>query len=635
MRILTIHADFIEFQPLQKAIENPEKAELTKTKFEDCLVVFAAVERGDEVDLNQIALRTADEIEDVAYQVMAKRIVIYPWVHLTSNPASPSFALSALKEIERILIGKKEYEVHSSPFGYYKEFTIKCKGHPLSELSREIRIGEESKTLMKREKPPGETKPPEKLEVSESLKLEEKTKSRFYILTPEGELVENEKFDYKAHPMLKKFVDYEIKKVRAYDREPPHIKLMKEHGIADYEPGSDLGNFRWPPKGRLIKKLLEKRITDYCVDYGAIEVETPIMYDSQHPALKKYLNRFPARQYIVKSDEKEFFLRFAACFGQFLISHDMLITYKNLPFKIFELTKYSFRREQSGELVGLKRVRALTMPDLHTFCKDLEQSKDEFEKQFYLSYDWMKDLGFEFETAFRVQDDFYNENKEFYIKLVKKLGKPVLIELFDIRYAYFITKFEFNFVDNLDKASALSTVQIDVENAETFDLNYVDADGKKKRPIILHASISGSLERVVYALLEKEARRISEKKTPMLPIWLSPTQVRIISITNKQMEFAKEVFNQLELENVRCDIDERDETLGGKIRDAEKDWVPYIIVIGDREVESKKLSIRMRETNENKQLALEEILVMLRSKVKGKPYEKLSLSPYLTKRPII
>lgn len=630
MRILTIHADFIEFRPMEKAIEHPEEADLSKTRFEDCLVVFTAVEKEDEADLKQISLRTVDEIEDVAYQVTAKKIVLYPWVHLTSTPASPNFALSALKEIEKILVEKKEYEIHRAPFGYYKEFTIKCKGHPLSELSRQIKLGEPGKFEAAKE-----ARVPSGPDVSESLKLEEKTKSKFYILTPEGELVEHEKFDYKPHPMFKKFVDYEIKKVRAYEQEPPHIKLMKEHGIANYEPGSDLGNFRWPPKGRLIKKLLEKQITDYCVNYGAIEVETPIMYDYQHPALKKYLNRFPARQYVVKSDEKDFFLRFAACFGEFLIAHDMVIIYKNLPFRIFELTRYSFRREQSGELAGLKRVRALTMPDMHAFCKDLEQAREEFERQFYLCHDWMNDIGFEFETAFRVQNDFYNENKEWYVNFVKKLGKPVLIELFDIRYAYFITKFEFNFVDNLDKASALSTVQIDVENAETFDLSYIDADGKKKRPIILHASISGSLERVVYALLEREARKINEKKIPMLPVWLAPTQVRIVPINSKCIEFAEEVLNQIELENIRCDIDDRSESLDRKIRDAEKEWIPYVIVIGEREVASKKLSIRVRETKESKQLTLEEILVMLRSKVKGKPYEKLSLSPYVSKRPII
>jgi threonyl-tRNA synthetase len=624
MRLLTIHSDFIEYKPLQKAIPKAEEAELKETRIEECLVTFISVEKEDEGNPALVAERAVSEIEDVAGKVSATTLVLYPWVHLTSTPASPDAALSVLKDIESRLREKGKYEVTRAPFGYYKEFTIKCKGHPLSELSREIKLGKEEKIEIK-----------EEVKISDSLKLEEKTKREYFILTPEGELIAPDKFDYTGMPEFKSFVKYETEKIRAYDVEPPHIKIMKEHGIAQYEPGSDAGNFRWPPKGRLIKKLLEKAITDYCVSYGAMEVETPIMYDYEHPALKKYMNRFPARQYSVKSDDKEFFLRFAACFGQFLMTHDMVISYKDLPLKMFELTKYSFRREQSGELAGLKRLRAFTMPDMHTLCGTMEQAKDEFSSQYIKCYEWMKMLDLDFETTFRAQNDFFKEDKEWYLAMIKKVGKPVLIELFDLRYAYFITKFEFNFVDSANKASALSTVQIDVENSDTYDLSYTTKEGKKERLLILHTSISGSIERVIYALLEREAKKIASKKVPMLPLWLSPTQVRVIPITDKHLGYADDIANQLELEAVRVDIDDRQETLEKKIREAEKEWVPYILVVGDKEMESKKFSVRIRESGERKMLSMEELAVILRSKLKGKPFDKLSLSPYLTKRPVI
>lgn len=619
MRILTIHSDFIEYKPLQKAIQKAEEAELSARRVEDCLVVFVSVEKEDELNLSQVAERAVAEIGDVAGKVSAKRVVVYPWVHLTSTPSSPEAALSVLKEIEEKL--KERYEVTRAPFGYYKQFTLKCKGHPLSELSREI-------------KPSGAEKVA-KEELSEALKLEEKVKKEYFILTPQGELIPPDRFDYTGMPEFKSFVEYETKKVRAYEVEPPHIKIMKEHGIAQYEPGSDAGNFRWPPKGRLIKKLLEKAITDFCISYGAMEVETPIMYDYAHPALKKYMHRFPARQYSVKSDDKEFFLRFAACFGQFLLTHDMVISYKDLPLKMFELTRYSFRREQSGELAGLKRLRAFTMPDMHTLCGSMEQAKEEFNQQYKKCYAWMKMLELDFETCFRAQKDFFEENKEWYMGMIREVGKPVLIELFDIRYAYFITKFEFNFVDCANKASALSTVQIDVENSETYDLSYTGRDGRKEKFLILHTSISGSIERVIYALLEKEAKKIANKKVPMLPVWLSPTQVRIIPIADAHLPYANEIADQLELEGVRCDIDDRLETLEKKIREAEKEWIPYILVVGKREMEEKKFSVRIRESGERRMLSMEELLVILRSKLKGKPSEKLSLSRYLSKRPII
>ena len=410
---------------------------------------------------------------------------------------------------------------------------------------------------------------------------------------------------------------------------------MKEQGLIDYEPGSDSGNFRIMPKGRLVKKLLDKMVSDWCIGHGAIEVETPIMYDFEHPTLKKYLDRFPARQYVVLSEDKKLFLRFAACFGQFLFAHDLVMSHKHLPLKMFELTRYSFRREQSGELAGLKRLRAFTMPDMHTFAADMEQAKQEFEMQYDMGLKWNQELGLDTEVGFRIQEDFFNENKDWYMNMVKKGGKPIMVEMFKERYAYFITKFEFNFVDSMQKASALTTVQIDVENADTYDINYVAADGSKKRPLILHASISGSTERVIYALLEKQAMDMAKGKKAMFPIWLSPTQIRLIPVGEAHKEYSKTLLKQLSSFDVRVDFDDRDEPLGKKIRDAQKEWIPYIAVIGDKELESKKLSVTIRENGEKKDMTVEEVTRIIEKANESKPFEKLSLPQELSKRPVI
>jgi len=620
MRILTIHSDFIEFQPLSKAIKNPEPVELEKKRVEECLVVFTSVEEGDTKEVLEDAKR---EIVNIANQVKVKKIVIYPFVHLSSKPAKPDIALSYLKEMEKI----EGFEVIRAPFGWYKEFNIKCKGHPLAELSRvfEPKIKGEEKEV-----------------VSESLKKESKLMSKFYIMTVDGELIDAEKFDYTGYENLKKFVNYEMKKIRVYEKEPPHIKLMKEHSLVSYEPGSDPGHFRWLPKGVVMKKILENIVLDWCKEIGAIEVETPIMYDFEHPALLSYLHRFPARQYVVKSEDKELFLRFAACFGQFLALHDMVISYKNLPLKVVELAKYCFRREQSGELAGLKRLRAFTMADMHTVCEDIESAKEEFELQFKKSLEWIKMLNLETETAFRAEKEFFEKNKNWYLKMIKETKKPALIELFDVRYAYFITKFEFNFIDTLDKASALSTVQIDVENADVYDISYIDKDGKKKRPIILHASLSGGIERCIYALLEREASKIERGEIPSFPLFLSPTQVRIIPVSmqnTEQIKYAEKIAKELLEREIRVDIDDRLETLNKKIMEAEKEWIPYIVVIGDKEVKDKTLSVRKRENREVSEMDINslvnEINEKIKSVVKGYKFEPLSLPMYLSKRCVI
>ena len=622
MKILLIHADYIEFEPKEKAIKSAEEWKKGKERIEECLVVFTAVEKRDEKNPMQSAENLAKEALNVANEVKADKIVLYPYVHLTSDPSSSDVALNVLKNAEMFL--KEKIDVIRAPFGWYKAFDIKCKGHPLSELSREF----------------GPEKPEEY--ISEAIKEEEKVKSSWFILTPDGKLneikIEDGKlkgFDFSQYKNLEKFARYEMAKVRAVNEVPVHVKLMRKLELVDYEPGSDPGNFKFYPNGRLVKSILEEWIGQKMKKYGAMEIETPLMYDFEHPALKDYLNRFPARQYIVESAKKKFFLRFSACFGQFLMKSAMNISYRNLPLRMYELTRYSFRLEKAGELVGLRRLRAFTMPDMHTLCKNIEQAQDEFVNQFKLSMECMRDLGFEpedYETAIRFTEEFWNKNQEFVISLVKLIRKPVLIERWNKRYAYFDPKFEFNFIDAAEKASALSTVQIDHENAKRYGIKYVDSDGKEKYPTILHCSASGSLERVMYILLEKAYMK--DKKHAVLPLWLSPTQIRICTVNDSFIDDAEKIADELEKNNIRVDIDDRTESINKKILDAEIKWVPLIAVLGSKEKQSKKLDVRFRESGERKLMSVEEIVKYIKEKTKGKPFKPLTLSKFLSKRPI-
>ncbi len=353
MQLLLIHSDFIEYEvkkstPVAETIEDVAKS----GRMEDALTAFITVEKQDEANPAEVIGKGVETITKMAGQVKANRVMLYPYAHLSASLSSPKTAVEVLKGLEQSL-KEKGYEVKRSPFGWYKQFTIKCKGHPLSELSRSIRpagCDVETVTITPAEKPEV---------VSEAVKNEEKLKSYFYVMDLDGQLKDPKTFDFKGRDNLKAFVDYELAKKRAVDRVPPHVELMKRLELADYEPGSDPGNMRWYPKGRAMKSLLENYVLMEAAKKGAMEVETPIMYDMEHPTLKKYLDRFPARQYTVIADKKNLFLRFAACFGQFLMSHDMTISYRNLPLKMIEITRYSFRKEQRGELVGLPPAAGL------------------------------------------------------------------------------------------------------------------------------------------------------------------------------------------------------------------------------------------------------------------------------------
>ncbi len=614
MRLLLVHADHIGYRIKTKtkiAEEIPDS--LKAQEADEALVVFVAVEESDERDPAKAVDLAIVEIEKVYGDVKAKNIFLYPYAHLSSSLAKPQAALNIFKDLEKKLVSK--YAVKRAPFGYYKEFELKCKGHPLSELSKQIEVeGAKEK-------------------VSEALKAEKKLKSEWFILH-KGKLIPAQEFDFSKYPSLKTFYDYETKGTRAMDREPPHIMLMKEHELVDHEPGSDQGNLRWYPKGELIKKLMEEHVTNILLEYGAMEVETPIMYDYQHPQLQKYLNRFPARQYVVKSDDREFFLRFAACFGQYLITQGMNISYKHLPVRLYELTHYSFRREQSGELAGLKRLRSFTMPDMHTLCRDMEQVKKEFVEQYKLSMRWMADMGLEYDVAMRLVKDFYHANADFINSLAELGGKPILMELWDQRFFYFVMKFEFSINDALDKAATLSTVQIDVENTERFNITYTDEDGSKKNPLMLHASISGGVDRNLYAILEREWMRAQRREKPSFPLWLAPTQVRLIPVSEEFLPVGERLLADFQNASIRADLDDENLTLEKKIRNAEKEWVPYIVVVGQKEVESGILAVRVREEGGKiAKLSKEETIKKIKDKTKGKPFRKLPLPDRLSKRP--
>ena len=614
MRILQLHCDKIEYTPIKKEISVAEDVEPNTVELDEIVVCFVAIEKGDD---EHVVQNSVSQIKESMEKIGSKKLLLYPYAHLSANLASPSTALAILKSLEENFEG---IDVSHAPFGWTKSYQVKVKGHPLAESSKVI------------------TSESQKEKTSTALESESKIKSFWHILTPDGKMQDIETFNFTQNKQLEVLAKYESAKKRNVEEPPPHVALMKKLAIADYESASDQGNMRFFPNGRLIKSQIEQFVTDKVRDYGGFEVETPIMYDSHHPSMESYFNRFPARQYNIDSEGKKLFLRFAACFGQFLMANDFQISYKNLPYRLYELTRYSFRREQSGELVGLRRLRAFTMPDCHAFCKDMSQAIDEFRTRFDLSRDVLDGLGIirdDYEMAIRLTEEFYNENKDLIIEMVKKIGKPVLVEMWKERFFYFVLKWEFNYIDNLGKASALSTDQIDVENGNRYGIEFVDERNQTKNPIILHNSPSGAIERIMYVLLEKSAKDAKEGRKPSLPLWLAPTQVRIIPLTDEFLDFSKDLSKKLSHKNIRVDIDDRNDSIGKRIRDAEKEWIRYILVIGEKEIASTNLSVRDRNSNNVRDLSFDEFISEISGLTSNKPFSKLNMPLLLSKRPII
>ncbi|MFX1339288.1 MAG: His/Gly/Thr/Pro-type tRNA ligase C-terminal domain-containing protein, partial [Promethearchaeota archaeon] len=340
-------------------------------------------------------------------------------------------------------------------------------------------------------------------------------------------------------------------------------------------------------------------------------------------------------------------LRYASDFLLFDLFSSMNLKPQYLPLRAYEYEQYDFRREQEGELSGIRRLRGFIMPDMHTLCKDLESSITEFKLQYELIKNLEQDLGIISYAIFRATTDFYEDNKDWIIELIKSEEKPALIELWEDRYYYYILKFERNVLSAENKSATLATNQIDVESSlefmedfegkkrQKYNIHFTDVDGQIKYPIILHNSPTGGLERVLWGLIETAVRN-KDTIVPGFKTWIAPIQARLLTVGDKQNEYAQKILNILNKEGYRADFDDREETLGKKIRQAEIDWVPYIVILGKKEEENETVSIRKRligkpfgpkkRTSEQfNNIQLEEFLEMLKEDTRGFPKHKLPI----------
>ncbi len=460
--------------------------------------------------------------------------------------------------------------------------------------------------------------------------------SRHFIFMPEGteisiDLARPDEVlrvlaDVGCRPLESYVISEELKRPPA--KEPPSIKVMQGHELVGYEPSSDSGNFRFYPKGYLIFELLRDWAYDIAVNrFKAIQVDSPLLFDWADPQIREQAGTFHERHYTVKAPdhpEKEFILRFAGDFGLFKIMKDATISYRNLPLRMYEFSK-SFRYERDGELSGLKRLRTFHMPDIHCFCRDIEEGWNEYQELYRNYSDLCDSSSVEYAVVFRMVASFYAQHKDRIADLVKYSNMPAFVEVLSEPKHYWAVKNEFQGVDSTRSCIQLSTVQLDVKDAAVYGIDYTDKDGGKKGCIICHSSI-GSIERWYYSLLEEALK----KETPTLPVWLSPTQVRIIPVSEKQLDYCK----YLDIDGVRVDVDDGDDTLSRKIARASMEWVPYVAVVGEKEVESGLFSVSIREGGKRATMSKDELAREVKKKCAGRPHRPLPLPKLLSQRPV-
>lgn len=605
MRLLMIHADYLEYTALEPAMKDPEKIDdVGKAhRIEECLVTFCTVEKCDEPSPEDIATYAAKVIMDQANMVKAERIALYPYAHLSSELASPPLAMRTLALLEASL--RESTEVLRAPFGWYKSFDLRCKGHPLGELSRSVTLEMAASEAKKDEAKEQKAEP-----------------SSFLVLTPEGQeipidLSKPETFQrLKIEPPLMQLIKNEAG-IKGDREAPGHIRIMKKLELVDYEPASDVGHFRFYPKGTVIKDSLEDFAYDIAIrELHSFKIETPFLYRMDEPDIAEQASKFREKDYRLFVDNKEFTLRFAGDFGLFRMMKGVTMSYKQLPIRVYELSP-SFRLEQSGECVGLKRLRNFTMPDLHCFCRDLKQGTAEYMTLFEKYTKLTNSMEIEYAVAFRVVKAFYDEHRDWFVSLLKVAGKAALIEVLPEMKHYWVVKHEYQAIDSVGGNTQLVTVQLDIEDAARYGIEYTDENGQRKGCIILHSSL-GSIERWMGAILEQSVKDQKRGKVPKLPVWLSPIQVRFVPVNSSFVELAMRMATKASDEGVRVDVDDREESVSKKVRDGEMEWIPFIVVVGEKEASSRKLSVRVRGS-ETVEVESGRLGSMVKGCVEGKP----------------
>lgn len=602
MRLLIFHVEAFEYEPLAPEVSGAEERARGGSMGEG-LVAFISVEEGDG---ERCASRAAADLAGLAQQLKAARVLLYPYAHLSNRLAPPEEAKRELARL-RALLEERGVEASLAPFGWTKRFTLRVKGHPLAEQLKVYEEGEEGTQAQAA---------PRKL---------------YYILGLDGRLHDPASFDYAGLEEFRRLVEREALGIRGEGREPRFIRQMVRMGIT-WERASDLGHLRYGPQGALMLALAADYVAQLVqrLDFPVYFVQGTNMFSLEEKAIREHAQLFGQRMYQLRVGPRSYVLRYAACFQQFSMVRDWTLSYRHLPFGAFEIAD-SYRLEQSGELLLGFRVRKMSMPDLHVFCRDLEEAKGVFLALHRLIYGQIRELGREYVSLYNIRGRrLLEEQGPFFRQLLEVEGKPALVAEYPEEAGYYwVLNIEYHIIDERGEPREVATVQIDVGNAERFGISYTDRDGSEKRPVILHSAPLGTLERFLFLLFDTALRR----EPPSLPTWICPVQVRLVPLSQPYVDAALALQRSLEGASIRADVDDRDWSVSRKIREAEVAWIPYIVVLGEKELGGGPLPVRVRAQRKVERMSLEELIARIRRECEGKPYRPLALPRLLSQRP--
>ncbi|MFA5933281.1 MAG: threonine--tRNA ligase [Microgenomates group bacterium] len=408
----------------------------------------------------------------------------------------------------------------------------------------------------------------------------------------------------------------EDKKLKDHKQIGQELELFFTDDIA---PGAPF----WLPKGMVIFKELEKYIRKLTLDAGYLETSTPIMVKNDIFKQSGHFAKFGAHNMYnleLSDDENSkpvgYTLKPMNCPESTILYRFRPRSYKELPLRLSEIGRLH-RKEKSGEVNGLLRVRQITMDDAHIYARE-NQIFDEVSNILDMMNAFYKNFGFEYEFRFATRpeqragtDEMWDKAEKGLEEVLKKKGIKASDKKGD--GAFYGPKIDMHIKDALGREWQLATVQLDFHMPQAFDLKYVTEDGKMEKPVMIHRAIFGSFERFTGIL--------TEHFQGAFPTWLAPIQVQIVPITDRNNDYGQKVLEQLKSSEIRAELDDRSEKMQGKIRDAQMQKIPYMLVIGDREEKDEKVAVRTRDGKDLGVLTINEFKELVLDKISKKSIE--------------
>jgi threonyl-tRNA synthetase len=561
MKVLLLDVEKISYQLVKPEASVYEDSDERSVAIDDAVVMMLSIEKDDD---ESTAAKAIDDVKRFMRQLKRAKLVLYPYAHLSNYLADPKKAMQIIDLMYKDAVSDKEFSVKKAPFGWNKKWSIEMKGHPLAEQGRNY--GKEEAKSYTKAKP-----------ISVNTAIVRKS-------------------DISGLP------------------DTDHRTIGERLDLFSLQEVSP-GMIYWHPNGMILFNELVRFIRKKQDEYGYLEVSTPAIANLALWHVSGHIEHYSDNMFKFDAESENLGLKPMNCPSIMMIYKSKRWSYRELPLRLSDFDKV-YRNEISGALTGLFRVREITQDDAHIFAME-EQIESEIANVLRLVNEFYAKFNLTYKAKLSTMPDSHLGDEALWGKATENLKRALekngmKYEVKEKEGAFYGPKIDFDIVDSIGREWQCATVQLDYQLPRRFGLEYTGEDGKAHMPILIHRVIYGSLERFIGIFIEHSQGKF--------PVWLAPVQARVISISEHANEYAEKVYKELRKNGIRAYADLSDRTLEYKIREAQLQKVPYMVILGKKEQESGKLTIRDRNGKQKHDFGLDEFIKKMEKEINERSF---------------